>query len=169
MDKAEIGKRIREIREFLGISQREFAEILGIHPLSVSRYELGKSNPSPSVLKAIEDKFGVNPEWLLAGKGEPFKSSKESDNFNFKFNKRWKAVEQRLEESAELIVDLSLELFVSKKHVRKLNNPEVKTFFKNRIKRHLLKEADRSLWDILTLISCMEKEPPFDKFLKDHE
>lgn len=68
----EIGKRIKELREYLGLSQREFAEILGIHPLSISRYESGKSNPAPSVLKLIEDKFSVNPEWLLEGKGEMF-------------------------------------------------------------------------------------------------
>jgi len=165
-DKSEIGKRIKELREYLRLSQKEFAEALGIHPLSVSRYELGKSNPSPSVLKLIEDKFGVNSKWLLEGKGNPFKKGKDSDNLSFKSDKRWRKVNDLLESSSDLIVDICLSLFLSEKQRKKLNLEAMRTYFKNRVNKNLLNEANRSLWEVLDLLSCLENNPPFDKFKK---
>ncbi|GAB6077281.1 helix-turn-helix domain-containing protein [Desulfurobacterium crinifex] len=163
-NKTEIGKRIKELREYLGLSQKEFAEALGIHPLSVSRYELGKSNPSPSILKLIEDKFGVNSEWLKKGKGNPFKRQRDSDNFNFKFNKRWKEVKANLENSAEIIADLCLEIFTSKKQKEKLNIEALRAYLKNKVRKHLLNEVNRSLEEVLTILSCLENSPPFNEF-----
>ncbi len=163
-EKVAIGQRIKELREFLGLSQKEFADALGIHPMSVSRYELGRSNPSPSVLRLIEDKFGVNPEWLLEGKGDPFKHDRGSDNLNFKFGKRWREVKNHLEDASELIVDICLSLFLTQRQKKSLNLEALKTYLKNRVNGHLLKEADRSLHEVLELLSCLEKAPPFDKF-----
>jgi len=159
----EIGKRIKELREYLGLSQREFADILGIHPLSISRYESGKSNPAPSVLKLIEDKFSVNPEWLREGKGDLF-LKKDSANFNFEFNKRWKDLDSILEKGAKRIVDTCLELFMSKKQKERLNIEVLEVFLKNKVKRNLMNEAKRSLDEILALTSCLENASPFDKF-----
>jgi len=164
MSRTEIGKRIKELREYLGLSQKEFAEALGIHPLSVSRYELGKSNPSPSILKLIEDKFSVNPEWLKKGKGNPFKRQKDSDNFNFKFSKRWKEVKVNLENSSKILVDLCLELFTSKKQKEELNIEALRKYLENKVGKHLLDEANRSLDEVLTLLSCLGNSPPFNEF-----
>ena len=160
--KTEIGQRIRELREYLGISQKEFAKALGLHPLSISRYELGKSKPAPSVLKLIEDKFGVNPEWLKNGKGKPFKE-KDLDNINIEFDKRWKSVKANLEDSAEKIVNICLDLFTSKQQEKELDIETIRTFLKNLTTRHLIDEANRSLQEILRILSFIENPASFKR------
>ncbi|HKX33371.1 MAG TPA: helix-turn-helix transcriptional regulator [Blastocatellia bacterium] len=46
------GEKIREIREELGLTQEELAERLDLDRNSISRIELGKSNPqSPKMLE----------------------------------------------------------------------------------------------------------------------
>lgn len=49
----EIGKKIRQKREKLRKSQKEFAELLGIHVQQISRYERGLTRPRDATLKKI--------------------------------------------------------------------------------------------------------------------
>jgi transcriptional regulator with XRE-family HTH domain len=51
--KKEIGKRIRDIRGEL--SQKEFANLIGIHKDQLSRYERGATLPRPELLKRIAE------------------------------------------------------------------------------------------------------------------
>lgn len=51
--KKEIGKRIREIRGEL--SQKQFAELIGIHKDQLSRYERGVTVPRPELLRKIAE------------------------------------------------------------------------------------------------------------------
>ena len=67
-----IGFRIKELIKAIGYSQRQFAKELGVSPTTISDYIAGRANPSPKVIKLIEQKFNVNPEWLREGKGEMF-------------------------------------------------------------------------------------------------
>ena len=46
-------KEIAKLRERLGLSQREFAELLGVHQTAVSQWELG-GNISSLARKALE-------------------------------------------------------------------------------------------------------------------
>jgi transcriptional regulator with XRE-family HTH domain len=38
---------VRQIRSALRMTQARFAELLGVHPLTVSKWERGQSSPSP--------------------------------------------------------------------------------------------------------------------------
>ena len=63
-----IGKRIKKLREGLGLTQEEFALRVYIARGYLSQIERGK-NPSALVLLAIQNIFGVSKRWLLAGRG----------------------------------------------------------------------------------------------------
>lgn len=56
-ERAQMGRRIRMLRDQLGLSQREFAERYGIPLANVRQYEIGRTMPPPAVrsyLKVIE-------------------------------------------------------------------------------------------------------------------
>lgn len=41
------GEEIRHIRERLGLNQVEFAQLNGVHPITVSKWERDRATPSP--------------------------------------------------------------------------------------------------------------------------
>ena len=59
-----VGKRIREIRQRLGLTQAQFAQRLGVIKVSVARYEAGRI-PRPKVLAEIARLGGVTVMSLL--------------------------------------------------------------------------------------------------------
>ncbi len=65
-----MGKRLVITRESLKLKQKEFAEILGVTPSMLSRYEKGRLPPM-EILKAISTSGKVNLHWLLTGEGGP--------------------------------------------------------------------------------------------------
>jgi transcriptional regulator with XRE-family HTH domain len=71
IDKTEIGKRIREVRRCLKMTQRKFGEILGVVPSAVSAYEAGSKFPPPESLARVVELGGVSFDWLLAGGPPP--------------------------------------------------------------------------------------------------
>jgi len=67
--------RVKEIRETLKLSQKEFAKALEIPSTTVSKYERGEFNPSFDVLAKIGKCYMVNLNWLLNGEGSMFTTS----------------------------------------------------------------------------------------------
>jgi transcriptional regulator with XRE-family HTH domain len=65
-------ERIKEIRAFLGISQREFSRQIYITQSFYGDIELGKKNPNDRIIQLISTQFKVNKEWLKTGEGEMF-------------------------------------------------------------------------------------------------
>ena len=61
--------RIKQVRSQLNLSQKDFAEKIGVDQARVSRWEKEKSLPSSSSLIEIA-RLGVNINWLLTGEGE---------------------------------------------------------------------------------------------------
>src|SRR5262245_57882150 len=71
----EVGKRIREIRRRLGLTQAQFAQRLGVITVSVARYEAGRI-PRPKVLTEIARLGGVPVTSLLqAPEGDAAKAA----------------------------------------------------------------------------------------------
>lgn len=70
--KNEIGKRIQQFREKLGLNQGEFSREIKISQTTVSRVESGEKKPSQAFLNAMMIRYAVNPDWVLTGKGEMF-------------------------------------------------------------------------------------------------
>lgn len=62
-----VNARIKEIRKRAGLSQKEFAERLGVAQTGVSYMEKDGSNVSSASVKSICFQFNVNEEWLLNG------------------------------------------------------------------------------------------------------
>ena len=46
-------KDLKSIREILGISQSEFADRIGVEQITISRNELGRTNPSAKILENV--------------------------------------------------------------------------------------------------------------------
>lgn len=59
--------RIRILRKSLGLTQKEFAEKLGIQQNTVSCMEKDDAVPTQKNIKLICSQFSVNEEWLLHG------------------------------------------------------------------------------------------------------
>ena len=54
------GKKIKLIRTFRGLTQKELGDIAGIHEVAIRKYELGKNIPKPDQLRKIADALNVN-------------------------------------------------------------------------------------------------------------
>ena len=48
------GKKIKLIRTFRGLTQKELGEACGIHEVAIRKYELGKNIPKPEQLRKIQ-------------------------------------------------------------------------------------------------------------------
>jgi len=62
-----IAKRFASVRSRSGLSRKDFAASLGIHPVVAGDIELGKRDPSREVLVKLVQAWGVDVSWLLTG------------------------------------------------------------------------------------------------------
>ncbi len=69
--------RIKELRKFKSLSQKDFGEFIQLSLMNVSDIERGKVKPSIDVIRKISKSFRVSPTWLLTGEGEMFLPSPE--------------------------------------------------------------------------------------------
>lgn len=67
LDLAAIGDRIRSVRGML--RQVDFADRLGVERKTIGRYEAGERPPDAVVLLRLMSDFGINPIWVLTGRG----------------------------------------------------------------------------------------------------
>ena len=66
------GIRIKKIRQALSLSQEEFGSFFEITKQYVSLLEKDKTFLNNEKLTILVEKFNVNLNWLIAGKGEMF-------------------------------------------------------------------------------------------------
>lgn len=62
-----LGERISELRKGRGITQEQFAKIMGVSPQAVSKWENDVSCPDISMLPQIADFFHISIDELLKG------------------------------------------------------------------------------------------------------
>jgi len=79
----EFGKRVKEIRRFLHISQKDFAAKIGISGNYLFEIESGRTKPSYEFFKNITLEYNVNHKYLHTGEGEIFLGN-ESENISEK-------------------------------------------------------------------------------------
>ena len=70
-----IGDRIKRVRKYLDLTQREFGERIGLKGNTIAQYELGRNNPVDSALSLMIREYNINEEWLRTGEGEMFKAA----------------------------------------------------------------------------------------------
>ncbi len=66
------GERLKKLRKELGLTQKEFAERLGMKQNTFAQYEIGRNKPIDAVMALICKEFNANEEWLRYGKGNMF-------------------------------------------------------------------------------------------------
>jgi transcriptional regulator with XRE-family HTH domain len=63
----QLGSRVRSARQKTGLSQEAFAEKCGMDRIYLGRIELGKQNPTITILMRIALEAGTDTATLLAG------------------------------------------------------------------------------------------------------
>lgn len=76
--KITLADNIRNLRKAKGLTQEQFAEIMGVSLQSISRWETGVSEPNIQVIAEIADYFETSIDYLVGAKTD--KESKELKN-----------------------------------------------------------------------------------------
>ena len=76
---AEQANRLKELIKELGITQGNFAAVLGTHQETISMICRGSRNLSEGMAAKIGLKYGINPNWLLYGEGQKYASNQTSE------------------------------------------------------------------------------------------
>lgn len=63
--KAAVAARLQETRKKCGLKQQEVADRTGIHVITLSGYEVGRSEPNTEALVRLADVYGVSLDYLL--------------------------------------------------------------------------------------------------------
>ncbi len=64
-----VGRNLRRIRRERGLSQEEFADLLGVHRTYMGGVERGERNLTLRSLERLADRLKVDPRDLMAGDG----------------------------------------------------------------------------------------------------
>ena len=64
------GKRLKKARDYVGLTQTEFAENFGLKWDKIKNIETETHKLSPDFAEKIEQKYSISGWWLLTGKGE---------------------------------------------------------------------------------------------------
>lgn len=68
-------ERIEQVKDTLGLTARQFAAEIRVQPGTISNMMAGRNNPSLEVMKRIMERYPtLNPEWLIAGRGEMWRT-----------------------------------------------------------------------------------------------
>ncbi len=67
----EIGKRLRGLRDGIGISQAKMGEVFGITQATVNRYETGYATVPVKILLQYADYFDVSMDYLCCRTDKP--------------------------------------------------------------------------------------------------
>lgn len=67
-----MNERIKKLRKALDLTQREFADALGVKRNTVGQWECGINSITEQIIVSICREFRVNEEWLRTGTGEMF-------------------------------------------------------------------------------------------------
>ena len=70
-----VHQRVREVRQSLKLTQKDFAKQVGLAQTALSMIELGHNTLTDKVIKLICAEFGINETWMRTGKGEMMKES----------------------------------------------------------------------------------------------
>lgn len=67
-----MNERVKELRNYLGLSGEKFGERIGVQRNAISRIETGKNGLTEANIKSICREFNVSEDWLRYGTGEMF-------------------------------------------------------------------------------------------------
>jgi transcriptional regulator, XRE family len=67
----EVARRLKSLRESVGLSQAKLAALMGATQASVNRYENGQSSPPLKILRWYADFFDVSLDYIFARTEQP--------------------------------------------------------------------------------------------------
>ena len=94
-----LGDRVKQIRQRLGMSQKEFGERIGVTAVTVSTTENGKTHPDAQTIKVICNEFRINNLWLELGVGDmeiPIQNAEIKSIFNQQTTEEIEAIQKWL-------------------------------------------------------------------------
>lgn len=65
-----IGRRFREARKALGLTQVDLSDALGLYQSSITRIEMGAGFPSLRICRYLRENHHISMNWLINGEGE---------------------------------------------------------------------------------------------------
>lgn len=63
-------ERLKTIRKTMNLTQRQFAELIGVSRDVIASWEIGRVQPSEAILRLICSECSVSYAWLKRGEGE---------------------------------------------------------------------------------------------------
>lgn len=72
-----MNNRIRELRKTIGLSQKDFAQKIGLKQNAISYMEKNGATVTEQNIKTICSQFNVNENWLRTGSGNIFLESEK--------------------------------------------------------------------------------------------
>ena len=77
-----MNERLRQLRNYLGLSQEAFGETVGVTTAAISRIESGVNSLSDRMILSIVTRHNVNENWLRTGSGDMFNPMSEDEELD---------------------------------------------------------------------------------------
>ena len=98
--------RIKELRNYLKLTQKEFSNNIAMQPSSLCDIEKGNAPITERTILIICSQYNVNEKWLRFGEGEMFNiSNKKYDDFFSIFNNLNEPLQDFLIQTAKNLID----------------------------------------------------------------
>ena len=82
--KQEIGERFRQMRLYIGLSQKEAGAIFGMNQSNIARIEKGLVSPNMSICHFFKTHYHIDTNWLISGQGDMiFKTDFDSKTIDY--------------------------------------------------------------------------------------
>ena len=129
-----IGKRIKELKSILHLTSLEMANELSIPVRTIGSYERDEAQPGPKFLNALIDKFCVNINWLLSGRGNMFITKKAEKDIAYiaQLQERLKLTNEELNGLIDILdADASREMVLKFIEIKKGNKEALDSLISN--------------------------------------
>lgn len=101
-----IGKRVKEIRAELKLSQSQFAESIGVSKSLISLIELGRKNPSVETINKIAKKGNVSIDYIMGRADNRSSSKNETSKVKIELNTAVDRIEKLTEDQQRFIIKM---------------------------------------------------------------
>ncbi|MCU5414788.1 helix-turn-helix domain-containing protein [Bacillus wiedmannii] len=101
-----IGKRVKEIRAELKMSQSQFAESIGVSKSLISLIELSRKNPSVETINKIAKKGNVSVDYIMGRTDNRSSSENETSEVKIELNTAVDRIEKLTENQQRFIIKM---------------------------------------------------------------
>lgn len=108
-----IGKRVRELRKSLSLTQQELADKINVNRAYLGEIEIGRKDVSLNFLQSLIAAYSVNLNWLLTGEGNTYREEPPMD-------RKLKAMQELFEGLTEQQRGEILSVVAEKKRINEL-------------------------------------------------